>query len=162
MGKTYPYDVYRVRLIDQDKGGYLNVDVHMKTGKVVAFKHVLPSSMYTAIESQQEQGMPTTSESVAEGHMPLNEKETLAAGILKEFGYDVPALQLDTRDGEPGLKYTDASKTIGDSRLELKFTFENGAVRSFDPGFSVPKAHTDYVKDQTQLANWLTYGGYAF
>ncbi|MBB6020786.1 hypothetical protein HNR77_001848 [Paenibacillus sp. JGP012] len=160
--KTYPYDVYRVRLIDQDKGGYLNVDVHMKTGKVVAFKHVLPSSMYTAIESQQEQGIPTTSESVAEGHMPLNEKKTLAAGILKEFGYDVPALQLETRDGEPGLKYTDASKTIGDSRLELKFTFENGAVRSFDPGFSVPKAHTDYVKDQTKLANWLTYGGYAF
>lgn len=159
---TYPYDVYRVRLLDQNNGGYLNVDVHMKTGKVVAFKRILPSSLYTAVESEQEQGIGSTSESLAEGNMPLNEKEKLAAGVLKEFGYDIPTLQLDTRDGEPGLKYTDASKTIGNSKLELNFTFENGAVRSFDPEFSVPKSHTDYVKDQTQLANWLTYGGYAF
>ncbi|UOK62799.1 hypothetical protein MT997_32415 [Paenibacillus sp. OVF10] len=41
---SYPYDVFRVRLPDQHKGGYLNVDVHMKTGKVVGFKRELPSS----------------------------------------------------------------------------------------------------------------------
>ncbi|MBR2563869.1 MAG: CPBP family intramembrane metalloprotease [Paenibacillus sp.] len=159
---TYPYDVYRVRLPDEDRGGYLNVDVHMKTGKVVAFKRVLPSSLYTAVEAEQEQGLQSTSESLAEGNMALDKKEELAAGVLQHFGYDVNALQLETRDDEPGLKYTDANKTIGNSNLELKFTFEDGAVRSFDPGFSVPQSHTNYVKDQTKLANWMTYGGYAF
>lgn len=159
---TYPYDVYRVRLPDEDRGGYLNVDVHMKTGKVVAFKRVLPSSLYTAVEAEQEQGLQSTSESLAEGNMALDKKEELAAGVLQHFGYDVNALQLETREDEPGLKYTDANKTIGNSNLELKFTFEDGAVRSFDPGFSVPQSHTNYVKDQTKLANWMTYGGYAF
>lgn len=74
----------------------------------------------------------------------------------------MPTLQLETRDGEAGLKYTDSAKAIGDSKLELNFTFEEGAVRSFDPGFSVPESHTDYVKAQTRQANWMTYGGYAF
>ncbi|CAI6083209.1 hypothetical protein PAECIP112173_03837 [Paenibacillus sp. JJ-100] len=159
---TYPYDVYRVRLPDEDRGGYFNVDVHMKTGKVVAFKRVQPSSLYTAVEAEQEQGLKSTSESLAEGNMALDKKEELAAGVLQHFGYDVNALQLETSDDEPGLKYTDASKTIGNANLELKFTFEDGAVRSFDPGFSVPQSHTSYVKDQTKLANWMTYGGYAF
>lgn len=159
---SYPYDVFRVRLPDQDRGGYLHVDVHMKTGKVVGFKRELPSSLYTAIEAEQSTGKVTTSQVLAEGNMSLDEKEKLAAGVLAEFGYEVPTLQLDTRDGEAGLKYTDPAKVIGDSKLELNFTFEDGAVRSFDPGFSVPESHTDYVKAQTRQANWMTYGGYAF
>lgn len=159
---SYPYDVFRVRLPDQHKGGYLNVDVHMKTGKVVGFKRELPSSLYTAIEAEQVSGRVTTSQVLAEGNISLDEKQQLAAGVLTEFGYEVPALQLETRDGEAGLKYVDSEKAIGDSKLELNFTFEEGAVRSFDPGFSVPESHTDYVKDQTRQANWMTYGGYAF
>lgn len=107
---SYPYDVFRVRLPDQDKGGYLNVDVHMKTGKVVGFKRELPSSLYTAIEAEQSTGKATTSQVLAEGNMSLEEKERLAAGVLTEFGYEVPTLQLDTRDGEAGLKYTDSAK----------------------------------------------------
>jgi len=159
---TYPYDVYRVRLPDQDKGGYLNVDVHMRTGKVVGFKRELPSSLYASIEAEQDKSKVNTAQRLAEDNLSLNEKEQLAAGVLGEFGYNVPKLQLDTREEEAGLKYTDNEKQIGDSKLELNFTFENRAVRSFESVFSVPVSHTDYVENQTRQANWMTYGGYAF
>jgi hypothetical protein len=159
---TYPYDVYRVRLPDQDKGGYLNVDVHMRTGKVVGFKRELPSSLYASIEAEQDKSKVNAAQRLAEDNLSLNEKEQLAAGVLGEFGYNVPKLQLDTREEEAGLQYTDNEKQIGDSKLELNFTFENGAVRSFESVFSVPVSHTDYVENQTRQANWMTYGGYAF
>ncbi|RAI96823.1 membrane protease YdiL (CAAX protease family) [Paenibacillus pabuli] len=159
---TYPYDVYRVRLPDQDKGGYLNVDVHMRTGKVVGFKRELPSSLYASIEAEQDKSKVNAAQRLAEDNLSLTEKEQLAAGVLGEFGYNVPKLQLDTREEEAGLKYTDNEKQIGDSKLELNFTFENGAVRSFESVFSVPTSHTDYVENQTKQANWMTYGGYAF
>ncbi|WP_440112408.1 CPBP family intramembrane glutamic endopeptidase [Paenibacillus sp. QZ-Y1] len=158
---TYPYDVYRVRLPDEDKGGYLNVDVHMRTGKVVGFKRELPSSLYTSIDAEKDKSKVNVSQRLAEDHLSLTEKKQLAAGVLNEFGYNVPKLQLDTRDEEAGLKYTDNTKQVGDSKLELNFTFENGAVRSFDPVFSVPESHTTYVENQTRQANWMTYGGYA-
>lgn len=159
---TYPYDVFRVRLPDEDNGGYLNVDVHMRTGKVVGFKRELPSSLYASAEVEQDKNKRNATIQLAEGNIPLDEKEQLASEILAEFGYDAPKLQLDTREGEGGLTYTDADKQIGDSKLELNFTFENGAVRSFESVFSVPDEHINYVQDQTRQANWMTYGGYAF
>ena len=159
---AYPYDVFRVRLPDEDNGGYLNVDVHMRTGKVVGFKRELPSSLYASAEVEQDKNKRNATIQLAEGNIPLNEKEQLASGILAEFGYDAPKLQLETREGEGGLTYTDAAKQIGDSKLELNFTFENGAVRSFESVFSVPDEHVNYVQDQTRQANWMTYGGYAF
>lgn len=159
---AYPYDVFRVRLPDEDNGGYLNVDVHMRTGKVVGFKREVPSSLYASAEAEQDKNKRNATIQLAEGNLPLDEKEQLASGILAEFGYDAPKLQLDTREGEGGLTYTDADKQIGDSKLELNFTFENGAVRSFESVFSVPDEHINYVKDQTRQANWMTYGGYAF
>lgn len=159
---AYPYDVFRVRLPDEDNGGYLNVDVHMRTGKVVGFKREVPSSLYASAEAEQDKNKRNATIQLAEGNLPLDEKEQLASGILAEFGYDAPKLQLDTREGEGGLTYTDADKQIGDSKLELNFTFENGAVRSFESVFSVPEEHINYVKDQTRQANWMTYGGYAF
>ncbi|MFS0872935.1 CPBP family intramembrane glutamic endopeptidase [Paenibacillus xylanilyticus] len=159
---TYPYDVFRVRLPDEDNGGYLNVDVHMRTGKVVGFKREVPSSLYASAEVEQDKSKRNATIQLAEGNISLDEKEQLASGILGEFGYEVPKLQLETREGEGGLTYTDAEKQIGDSKLELNFTFENGAVRSFESVFSVPDAHIDYVQKQTRQANWMTYGGYAF
>lgn len=159
---AYPYDVFRVRLPDEDNGGYLNVDVHMRTGKVVGFKRELPSSLYASADAEQDKNKRNATIQLAEGNIPLDEKEQLASGILAEFGYDAPKLQLDTREGEGGLTYTDADKQIGDSKLELNFTFENGAVRSFESVFSVPDEHINYVEDQTRQANWMTYGGYAF
>lgn len=159
---AYPYDVFRVRLPDEDNGGYLNVDVHMRTGKVVGFKREVPSSLYASAEAEQDKNKRNATIQLAEGNLPLDEKEQLASGILAEFGYDAPKLQRDTREGEGGLTYTDADKQIGDSKLELNFTFENGAVRSFESVFSVPEEHINYVKDQTRQANWMTYGGYAF
>lgn len=159
---AYPYDVFRVRLPDEDNGGYLNVDVHMRTGKVVGFKRELPSSLYASAEVEQDKNKRNATIQLAEGNIPLDEKEQLASGILAEFGYDAPKLQLDTREGEGGLTYTDVDKQIGDSKLELNFTFENGAVRSFESVFSVPDEHINYVQDQTRQANWMTYGGYAF
>lgn len=159
---AYPYDVFRVRLPDEDNGGYLNVDVHMRSGKVVGFKRELPSSLYASAEAESDKNKRNATIQLAEGNLPLDEKEQLASGILAEFGYDAPKLQLDTREGEGGLTYTDADKQIGDSKLELNFTFENGAVRSFESVFSVPDEHINYVKDQTRQANWMTYGGYAF
>ncbi|KQY80682.1 abortive phage infection protein [Paenibacillus sp. Root52] len=159
---TYPYDVYRVRLVDNDRGGYLNVDVHMKTGKVVGFTRELPSSLYASANVEEDQQKRNATIRVAEGNISLEQKERLASGILTEFGYEIPKLQLDTQDGDGGLKYTDLDKQIGDSNLELNFTFESGAVRSFEAVFSVPESHTEYVKDQTRQANYMTYGGYAF
>ncbi|MFK0525867.1 CPBP family intramembrane glutamic endopeptidase [Paenibacillus illinoisensis] len=159
---AYPYDVFRVRLPDEDNGGYLNVDVHMRTGKVVGFKRELPSSLYASADAEQDKNKRNATIQLAEGNIPLDEKEQLASGILAEFGYDAPKLQLDTREGKGGLTYTDADKQIGDSKLELNFTFENGAVRSFESVFSVPDEHINYVEDQTRQANWMTYGGYAF
>lgn len=40
----YPYDVFRVRLPESSDQGYVNVDVHMNTGKVVGFSITPPYS----------------------------------------------------------------------------------------------------------------------
>ncbi|MEN1988559.1 type II CAAX endopeptidase family protein [Paenibacillus hubeiensis] len=160
--EQYPYDVFRVRLPDEVKGGYLHVDVHMRTGKVVAFKHELPSSLYASIEAEPDKSKTNSALRLAEDNMTLEQKVQSAAGIVKEFGYDASQLELETGENDGGLVYSDPTKQIGDSRLELRFTFQNEEVRSFDAVFSVPDAHNAYVNQQTRQANWMTYAGYGF
>lgn len=160
--QQYPYDVYSVRLPDSE-GGNVIVDVHMNTGTPVGYTHELPASSYmdpeVLPESQVEEAMLINR--VAEGGISLSEKQQLAAPILAAAGYTPSQLKLTNQDeSDTGLTYTDPSKKIGDSVLELRFTFENGEIRSFEPEFSVPAAHTAYVKKQTSQATMMTLLGY--
>lgn len=80
--------------------------------------------------------------------------------MLKRAGYDLSHLELATQEGAPRLKYVDPEAAVGNARLELQFTFEHGKLRSFEPTFSVPAAHSSYVAQQTQNAMVLTLVGY--
>lgn len=160
--QQYPYDVYSVR-IPVSEGGNVTVDVHMNTGNPVGYTHELPTSSYmdpeVLPESQVEEAMLLNR--IAEGGISLSEKQRLAAPILAAAGYTPSELKLENTDeSETGLTYTDPSRKIGDSVLELRFTFENGEIRSFEPQFSVPAAHTAYVEKQTSQATLMTLIGY--
>lgn len=160
--QQYPYDVYSVR-IPVSEGGNVTVDVHMNTGNPVGYTHKLPTSSYmdpeVLPESQVEEAMLLNR--IAEGGISLSEKQRLAAPILAAAGYTPSELKLENTDeSETGLTYTDPSRKIGDSVLELRFTFENGEIRSFEPQFSVPAAHTAYVEKQTSQATLMTLIGY--
>ncbi|WP_211746509.1 type II CAAX endopeptidase family protein [Paenibacillus sp. Marseille-Q4541] len=161
--KQYPYDVYRVRIPDSETGGSVSVDIHMNTGKPVGYIRELPSSSYTetaALPKSEAQEVMLRNR-IAEGGISISEKQRLAAPILAEAGYAPNTLQLESTDeSETGLTYTDPSMKIGDSVLELRFTFENGDIRSFEPQFSVPAAHTEYVEKQTSQATVMTLVGY--
>ncbi|CAM3458537.1 MULTISPECIES: CPBP family intramembrane glutamic endopeptidase [Paenibacillus] len=154
----YPYDVYRVRFT-LPGGDALNVDVHMQNAGIAGFSYDSARSSYDRIELNQGDVRKQMLLLVEEG-MTLAEKEALAEPWLKWAGYDATQLQLSTREGEPKLRYTVTEAAIGDSRLQLEFTFEHGTLRSFEPAFSVPAAHTAYVNKQTQDATLLTLVGY--
>lgn len=160
--QQYPYDVYRVRIPDSE-GGYVNVDVHMNSGTPVGFVRENPSSDYLDLEavpeSEAEQAMLLNR--LVEGGISIAEKQRIASPILAAAGYTPSTLTLSTTDNsDVGLTYIDPSKTIGESSLELHFTFEDGELRSFEPSFSVPEAHTEYVEKQTSLATVMTLVGY--
>jgi len=154
----YPYDVYRVRL-SEPGGDALNVDVHMQNSGIVGFSYDYARSSYDRIELNtgdvQKQML-----LIAEDGLTLAEKETLAEPWLQRAGYDLQHLERITKEGEPRLQYADRESKIGDSVLELRFTFENGKLRSYEPLFSIPASHSAYVNKQTKDATWLTLGGY--
>ncbi|MFF3922711.1 CPBP family intramembrane glutamic endopeptidase [Paenibacillus lactis] len=154
----YPYDVYRVRFT-LPGGDALNVDVHMQNAGIAGFSYDSARSSYDRIELNQGEVRKQMLLLVEEG-MTLAEKQALAEPWLKWAGYDATQLQLSTREGEPKLRYTVTEAAIGDSRLQLAFTFEHGTLRSFEPAFSVPAAHAAYVNKQTQDATLLTLVGY--
>lgn len=154
----YPYDVYRVRF-SEPGGDALNVDVHMQNSGIVGFSYDFARSSYDRIELNkgdvQRQML-----LVVEDGMSLAEKQALAEPWLQRAGYDPSQLELVTREGEPRLRYVDPESKIGDSRLEHRFTFEQGKLRSYEPSFSVPAVHSAYVNKQTQDATLLTLAGY--
>ncbi|MDR9856729.1 type II CAAX endopeptidase family protein [Paenibacillus sp. VCA1] len=158
--KNYPYDVFRVRLAELTNEGYANIDVHMNSGKVVAFSVTPRYSNYAAVMADPNEAKRETKLKIVEGDLSLAKKEELAQPWLQQMGYDPGKLELSTKDNEIGLVYTDPDRAIGRSSLQIKFTFEEGAIRSFDQTFSVPKTHADYVNKQTSLARWLTILGY--
>ncbi|WP_454193786.1 CPBP family intramembrane glutamic endopeptidase [Paenibacillus sp. Marseille-Q7038] len=160
--QQYPYDVYSVRIPDTE-GGQVTVDVHMNTGMPVSYTHEFPASSYVDPEvlpaSQVEEALLINR--MAEGGITLSEKQQLAAPILAVAGYTPSKLNLkNTDESDTGLIYTDPSMKIGDSVLELRFTFENGEIRSYEPQFSVPATHTAYVEKQTSQATIMTLAGY--
>lgn len=154
----YPYDVYRVRF-NQPGGNALNVDVHMQNSGIVGFSYDFARSSYDRIELNKGDVQRQMLLIVEDG-MTLADKQALAEPWLQRAGYDPSQLKLVTREGEPRLKYVDSETKIGESVLELRFTFENGKLRSYEPSFSIPAAHSAYVNKQTQDATVLTLVGY--
>ncbi|NMO95651.1 CPBP family intramembrane glutamic endopeptidase [Paenibacillus lemnae] len=154
----YPYDVYRVRF-EQPDGTALNIDVHMQTGAISGFIYDLKDSSYKGALLQGERVRQQMLLAI-EGDMTLTQKQTLAEPWVVRAGYNPSKLTLVTQEGDPGLIYRDPSASVGDAVLELKFTYENNQLRSYEPGFSVPAAHTQYVERQTLQATLLTFLGY--
>lgn len=154
----YPYDVYRVRLPQAD-GTALNVDVHMQNAGISGFSYDLPNSSYEGAMLQNGEVRKQMLRLI-EGEMSLAEKMSLAEPWLQRAGYSVSTLKQITKEGEPGLTYQDPNAKIGNSQLQLKFSFEDKQLRSYEPVFSVPKAHTAYVEKQTLNATLLTLLGY--
>ncbi|MGZ0042766.1 CPBP family intramembrane glutamic endopeptidase [Paenibacillus ottowii] len=159
--KNYPYETFRVDLPDSSGKGKLQIHVDLSTGKVVSFKRITSSTNYTQADVSTDERAQNRLVRIAEGDMTLEAKEEAAAIWIKRFGFKPSELKLATTEGDGGLKYTVDEKKIGASVLTLSFTFEDGDVRSFTQSFSAPSSYTDYVKQQTYWANWMTYAGYA-
>ncbi|MCK8489968.1 CPBP family intramembrane metalloprotease [Paenibacillus sp. MBLB2552] len=160
--KQFPYDVFRVRYNDPTETfSAVTVDVHMTTGQVVGFEEIASSSNANK-QMMLDLGSETTDSMKAwEGDLTLAEKEQLTLPYLNAFGFKAGDLELTSGEGDVGLQYQIKDYTLGESQAQLKFSYEYGAVSSFERYFSVPQAHLDYVAGQTKLANWLTYAGYA-
>lgn len=158
--KSYPYDVFRVRLAERQNEGYANIDVHMNSGKVVAFSVTPRYSNYAAAMADPNKSKRETKLKIVEGGLSLEKKEELAAPWLQQMGYDPGKLELSTKENETGLVYNDPNRAIGRSSLQVKLTFEEGNVHSFEQTFSVPEAHAAYVEKETSKAKWLTILGY--
>ncbi|MCJ8013933.1 CPBP family intramembrane metalloprotease [Paenibacillus sp. KQZ6P-2] len=158
--KNYPYDVFRVRLTEKGGNGHTDIDVHMNSGKVVAFSVTPQYSKYAAAMAEPNKERRDNKLRVVEGNMTLQDKEKLADPWLQKMGLDASKLKVSTEGNKPGLVYTDPGKSIGNSNLQLKFAFEDGVIHSYQPAFSVPAEHTAYVNKETSKAKWLTTLGY--
>ncbi|MDO7907042.1 type II CAAX endopeptidase family protein [Paenibacillus sp. JX-17] len=158
--RKYPYDVFRVQLKGAANGQDAAVDINMSSGQTVGFQVKSSDKNAARAAATEDPAAKDMLMRIAESGMQLNEKEQLAGPVLKLFGYDPSQLELMTGTDQSGLTYRVKDAAIGQSRLELKFAFEQGAVTAFAPVFSVPAAHTQYVDDQTKLANWLYWIGY--
>ncbi|MEK3789064.1 MULTISPECIES: CPBP family intramembrane glutamic endopeptidase [Paenibacillus] len=156
----YPYDLFRVHIPYDDINATLRVDLDMVTGKAVGFVVDRGTPSFMA-EGVLEDETSDTMLRFAEGSISLADKQAEAKAVLTDMGYDPATLELLTSDGDTGLLYRVTNHQIGEAPLELKFLFENGKIRSFEPMFVAPKLHTDYVKQQTAQANWMYYIGFA-
>ncbi|OAB45915.1 CPBP family intramembrane glutamic endopeptidase [Paenibacillus glacialis] len=141
----YPYDVYRVQLQESNTGPFLNIDVHMNTGEIVAFAQE-KDKQFDLVKPTKE----TTS---------TTNKEKLAELWLTKLGYDLSKLEIMNSDNNT-LIYTDSNTTIGNSELQFKFAFGSERIISFQPSFSVPAEHTAYVENERTKAVWMTMLGY--
>ncbi|WP_410772000.1 CPBP family intramembrane glutamic endopeptidase [Fontibacillus sp. BL9] len=156
--KQFPYDIFQVRF--KKPGGLLSsltVDVHMTTGKVVGFKEI-PETGFPGL------GISDSSDAVSansgvEG-LTWEEKLALAHPYLKSLGYGDDT-QLVVDETPAGLALTVTGYEAGQSNAQIDIVFYEGKVSGIESYFTVPQSHTDYVKGQTTIANWLTYAGYA-
>lgn len=160
--KQFPYDVFRVRFTDPNEVlSALTVDVHMTTGQAVGFEEIVSSS-----NANKQMMLDYGSETVDslrswEGDLTLEEKEQLAGPYLTAFGFDQSKLELVSGDDDVGLLYRVPGYAAGESQAQIDIRYEYGVVSSLESYFSVPESHTAYVKGQTNIANWLTFAGYA-
>jgi len=143
--KKYPYDVYRVRLQEGKRGSFLNIDVHMNTGEIVAF-------------AQEKENNFTLTEPTKESMSTTNKKK-LAELWLTNLGYDPKNLTIVKKDKNT-LTYSDYNETIGEAVLQIKFAFDSDRIVSFQPAFTIPAEHTAYVEKEHTKAVWLTLLGY--
>ncbi|WP_334078069.1 type II CAAX endopeptidase family protein [Paenibacillus sanfengchensis] len=150
--KQFPYDVFRVYFGLSDEGwDGVTIDIHMTTGKAVGFKKI-PKTDFLAPPNELE-----SSEGLLLG---LDEKVELAQPYLKALGYGeqgAPAVD----ETASGLRLTFNDYKIGDARAQMDISFKDRQVAEITSYFEVPQNHTNYVKRQTTIANWLTYAGYA-
>ncbi|MFB5761750.1 CPBP family intramembrane glutamic endopeptidase [Paenibacillus medicaginis] len=159
-GGKYPYEFYRVSLPDPAQDHTVMVDVGLQTGKPVGFIIQNGDGFYNNTEALPDGETRSGLLRAYEEGMPLADKKALAAPLLKQMGYNTENLTVETRESEPGLTYSDEGSKIGDAMLQVRLTFENGGVRSLESSFAVPSSHTEYVDQQTKLANLLYYIGY--
>lgn len=139
----YPTDVYRVRLKEGNTDNFLNIDVHMNTGEIVAFSQQKKVSLIKPTEET----------------MSTTNKEQLAEQWLTPLGYDPSKLQI-VENEQSLLTYEDPNTTIGNAVLQLKFNFGSERIVSFEPSFLVPAEHTSYVEKERTKAVWMTMLGY--
>lgn len=158
--KQFPYDIFQVRI--NKPGGLLKavtVDIHMTTGKAVGFKEY-PETGFPDIEGLG--GGSSEADAATSGVQDLSweEKLALAQPYLKSLGYSED-MQSSVGETPDGLSLTLVGYEAGKSNAQIDIHYFEGQVSEIDSYFSVPQSHTDYVKSQTTLANWLTYVGYA-
>lgn len=139
----YPTDVYRVRLKEGNTDNFLNIDVHMNTGEIVAFSQQKKVSLIKPTEET----------------MSTTNKEQLAEQWLTPLGYDPSKLQI-VENEQSLLTYEDPNTTIGNAVLQLKFNFGSERIVSFEPSFLVPTEHITYVEKERTKAVWMTMLGY--
>lgn len=157
--KTYPYDVFRVRLLDEF-GRHLNVDVHMTTGDIAAFKWESSYADYATLYAASDTATRNEKLRIMEGELSLDEKQALAQPWLERLGYSLNQLNVLTQPNEPGLKVANAEQTIGSASLQLSFSFEDDSLIGYDTTFSIPDAHTKYVNKQELYGILMTFIGY--
>ncbi|MFM9280417.1 CPBP family intramembrane glutamic endopeptidase [Paenibacillus jiagnxiensis] len=156
----YPYEFYRVSLPDPAQDRTVMVDVGLQTGKPAGFIIQMSDGFYNSTEALPEGETRSGLLRTYEAGLSLADKEALAAPVLKQMGYNTENLTVESREDEPGLTYSDKGSMIGDAALQIRLTFENGEVRSLGSSFAVPPSQTEYVDQQTKLANLLYYIGY--
>lgn len=150
--KLAPYDVFRVHYSNSQHS--VDIDVHMNTGNVVGFKIGQMSKSLTDLTTDT----PVNND----GSLTLSEKEELAHPLLLTLGYDPSKLKLQSTEDQPGLDYIVDGASIGEAQLHLKLAFDENQVASLEPVLTPPSSYTSYIKSQTNLAIWLTIGGYGF
>ncbi|WP_411343642.1 type II CAAX prenyl endopeptidase Rce1 family protein [Paenibacillus sp. WLX1005] len=153
--KLAPYDVFRVHY--GNPAYSVDIDVHMNTGNVTGFKIGKVSHALSSMTS-----MTTESPVSNDGSLTLADKEELAHPLLLTLGYDPAKLKLQSTEDQPGLDYIVDGATIGDAQLHLKLAFDDNQVASLEPVLTPPSSYTGYIESQTNLALWLTLGGYGF
>ncbi|RCX19695.1 CAAX prenyl protease-like protein [Fontibacillus phaseoli] len=159
--KQFPYDIFQVRF--KKPGGLLNaltVDVHMTTGKVVGFKEIPETGFPNVVDLGINGSSDAVSASSGVEGLTWEEKLALAQPYLKALGYSADT-QLVVDETPAGLALTVTGFEAGQSNAQIDIDFYEGKVSGIESYFTVPQSHTDYVKGQTTIANWLTYAGYA-
>ncbi|WP_237167722.1 CPBP family intramembrane glutamic endopeptidase [Paenibacillus yonginensis] len=160
-GKAFPAELFRVRFKHPDSHlDALYVDVNMKDGNVVGFyggelwnRSVRDELLKSADGTAKVKSM--------EGELTQEEKEQLAAPFVLAFGFKPEQLQ-PVDSGGVGLIYNVQGYKMGEAQGQLIFHFEYNRVSSLESRFTVPVSHTEYVDQQSRLATWLTFAGYAF
>ncbi|WP_234414228.1 CPBP family intramembrane glutamic endopeptidase [Paenibacillus sp. CAA11] len=158
--QKFPTERFRVKFEQPEPQlSALVIDVGMSTGNVVGFEMIdsWSSEDKKLILDTDQNGLSKLQ--ALEGSITLEDKAAGAEPYLKALGYDPKGLTVQ-QNQTLGLTYQVNGYKIGNSHAELVFGYEYGQVTSMQSKFTVPAVHTDYVKSQTKLATWLTFGGY--